>query len=149
MKRPREGFDAAKARLSRLPDMDGTPTMKAVAAAALALLALGGTFGPALAEDDAGIATPRRREDAADLPRFVPSAEARRRRVRRRVRAVRRPAIEPVRRAAADSRQRSTAASPAGTAPVSPAAAPRAASASTRPSTPPRTAPCRSAARSA
>ena len=51
--------------------------MKAVAAAALALLALGGTFGPALAEVDAGIATPapQAAEVAADLPRFVPSAE--------------------------------------------------------------------------
>ena len=51
--------------------------MKAVAAAALALLALGGTFGPALAEDDAGIATPAVStvEEAPALPRFVPSAE--------------------------------------------------------------------------
>jgi rare lipoprotein A len=57
--------------------MDGTPTMKAVAAAALALLALGGTFGPALAEVDAGIPTPApvAAEEAADLPRFVPSVE--------------------------------------------------------------------------
>ena len=55
--------------------MDGTPTMKAAAAAALALLALGGTFGPALAEDDAGLATPTVATEAAGLPRFVPSAE--------------------------------------------------------------------------
>lgn len=51
--------------------------MKAVAAAALALLALGGSIGPALAEDDAGIPTPA--VDAAgadaDLPRFVPTAQ--------------------------------------------------------------------------
>lgn len=60
------------------PDMDGIPTMKAVAAAALALLALGGSIGPALAEDDAGIATPAvdAAEADANLPRFVPSAEA-------------------------------------------------------------------------
>ena len=52
--------------------------MKAVAAAALALFSLGGTFGPALAEVDAGIATPAPvvAEEAADLPRFVPSPEA-------------------------------------------------------------------------
>jgi len=51
--------------------------MKAVAAAALALLALGGSIGPALAEDDAGIATPAASAAGAeaDLPRFVPSAE--------------------------------------------------------------------------
>jgi rare lipoprotein A len=54
--------------------MDGNPTMKAAAAVALALLALGGAIGPALAESDAGLAaTPV--ADAADLPRFVPSAE--------------------------------------------------------------------------
>jgi rare lipoprotein A len=57
--------------------MDGTPTMKAVAAAALALLALGGSIGPALAEDDAGIPTPEvsSAEVDVELPRFVPSAE--------------------------------------------------------------------------
>lgn len=51
--------------------------MKAVAAAALALLALGGSIGPALAEDDAGIPTPAvsAAEAAVELPRFVPSAE--------------------------------------------------------------------------
>jgi rare lipoprotein A len=50
--------------------------MKAAAAAALALLALGGTFGPALAEVDAGIAAPEASQAAgADLPRFVPSVE--------------------------------------------------------------------------
>lgn len=50
--------------------------MKAVAAAALALLALGGTFGPALAEVDAGIATPEvSQTEGVELPRFVPSAE--------------------------------------------------------------------------
>ena len=51
--------------------------MKAVAAAALALLALGGSIGPALAEDDAGIPTPAATaaEASAELPRFVPSAE--------------------------------------------------------------------------
>ena len=52
--------------------------MKAAAAAALALLALGGTFGPALAEDDARLATPTTsvaEEAAAGLPRFVPSVE--------------------------------------------------------------------------
>ena len=54
-------------------NMDGNPTMKAAAAAALALLALGGTFGPALAETDAGIAPAA--AEAVDLPRFVPSAE--------------------------------------------------------------------------
>ena len=48
--------------------------MKAVAAAALALLVLGGSIGPALAEDDAGIANPVV-DVAADLPRFVPSAD--------------------------------------------------------------------------
>lgn len=50
--------------------------MKAVAAAALALLVLGGSIGPALAEVDAGItpAAPQA-EAAAELPRFVPSAE--------------------------------------------------------------------------
>ena len=47
--------------------------MKAVAAAALALLVLGGSIGPALAEDDAGIANPVV-DVAADLPRFVPDA---------------------------------------------------------------------------
>jgi rare lipoprotein A len=55
--------------------MDGTSTMKAVAAAALALLVMGGSIGPALAEVDAGSATPATAEGAADLPRFVPSAE--------------------------------------------------------------------------
>ena len=52
--------------------------MKAAAAAALALLALGGSFGPALAEDDARLATPATsvvEDAAAGLPRFVPSAE--------------------------------------------------------------------------
>ena len=52
--------------------------MKAAAAAALAILALGGTFGPALAEDDARLATPTTsvaEDAAAGLPRFVPSAE--------------------------------------------------------------------------
>ena len=52
--------------------------MKAVAAAALALLALGGSVGPALAEVDAGIvpaASATVAEPVADLPRFVPSAE--------------------------------------------------------------------------
>ena len=52
--------------------------MKAVAAAALALLALGGSVGPALAEVDAGIAPAASApvtEPAAELPRFVPSAE--------------------------------------------------------------------------
>jgi rare lipoprotein A len=48
--------------------------MKAAAAAALALAALGGTFGPALADTDAQIASPASETDAA-LPRFVPSAE--------------------------------------------------------------------------
>ena len=49
--------------------------MKAVAAAALALLALGGTFGPALAEDRAPVATPAVAEAPAEvlLPRFEPS----------------------------------------------------------------------------
>ena len=49
--------------------------MKAVAAAALALLALGGTFGPALAEDHAPIATPAAAEAPVEvqLPRFEPS----------------------------------------------------------------------------
>ena len=56
-------------------NMDGNPTMKAAAAAALALLALGGTFGPALAEVDAGIAPAAPAEAVADLPRFVPSVE--------------------------------------------------------------------------
>jgi rare lipoprotein A len=57
--------------------MDGTPTMKAVAAAALAFLALGGSIGPALAEDDAGIPTPEApaAEATVELPGFVPSAE--------------------------------------------------------------------------
>ena len=62
--------------------MDGTPTMKAAAAAALALLALGGTFGPALAEVDAGPgargapAASAAEQAANGLPRFVPSAAA-------------------------------------------------------------------------
>lgn len=49
--------------------------MKAVAAAALALLALGGSVGPALAETDAGI--PPSAQELADgaLPRFLPSPE--------------------------------------------------------------------------
>lgn len=55
--------------------MDGNPTMKAAAAAALALLALGGAIGPALAEDDAGIVSAPVTEAAAELPRFVPSVE--------------------------------------------------------------------------
>jgi len=51
--------------------------MKAAAAAALALLALGGTFGPALAETDAGIVPVAPQANAAaDLPRFEPSADA-------------------------------------------------------------------------
>ena len=57
--------------------MDGISTMKAVSAAALALLVLGGSVGPALAETDAGIApAPPEAVAAAALPRFVPSAEA-------------------------------------------------------------------------
>ena len=59
--------------------MDGTSTLKAAAAAALALLAAGGVIGPALAEDDAALAAPvaatTASEAPADLPRFVPSAE--------------------------------------------------------------------------
>jgi rare lipoprotein A len=55
--------------------MDGNPTRKAAAAAALALLALGGAIGPALAESDAGLAATPVADAAADLPRFVPSAE--------------------------------------------------------------------------
>lgn len=59
--------------------MDGTSTLKAAAAAALALLAAGGVIGPALAEDDAALAAPvaatTAREAPAELPRFVPSAE--------------------------------------------------------------------------
>ena len=58
--------------------MDGITTMKAAVAAALALMAMGGAIGPALAEDDAGVVAPAVRpatEAAADLPRFVPSAE--------------------------------------------------------------------------
>jgi rare lipoprotein A len=47
--------------------------MKAAAAAALAILALGGTFGPALADTDATVATPA--SPQPELPRFVPSAE--------------------------------------------------------------------------
>ena len=70
------GFRRREIAGNPVPDMDGTPTMKAAAAAALALLALGGTFGPALAEVDAGIATPEVSQAAgADLPRFVPSVE--------------------------------------------------------------------------
>ncbi len=49
--------------------------MKAAAAAALALLALGGAIGPALAEDDAGFVAPLA-QPAVELPRFVPSLEA-------------------------------------------------------------------------
>jgi len=59
--------------------MDGTTTKKAAAAAALALLALGGAIGPALAEDKAGLAAPAESlgtEPASELPRFVPSTEA-------------------------------------------------------------------------
>ncbi|HLV08495.1 MAG TPA: septal ring lytic transglycosylase RlpA family protein [Croceibacterium sp.] len=59
--------------------MDGTFTLKAAAAAALALLAAGGVIGPALAEDDAALAAPvaatTASEAPAELPRFVPSAE--------------------------------------------------------------------------
>lgn len=59
--------------------MDGTSTLKAAAAAALALLAAGGVIGPALAEDDAALAAPvaatTASEDPAELPRFAPSAE--------------------------------------------------------------------------
>lgn len=59
--------------------MDGTSTLKAAAAAALALLAAGGVIGPALAEDDAALAAPvaatTASEAPAELPRFVPSAE--------------------------------------------------------------------------
>ena len=58
--------------------MDGITTMKAAVAAALALMAMGGAIGPALAEDDAGVVAPAVRpatEAAADLPRFVPSAD--------------------------------------------------------------------------
>lgn len=52
--------------------------MKAAAAAALALLGLGGAIGPALAEDVATLAapTPQPEQDVAvELPRFVPSTE--------------------------------------------------------------------------
>ena len=51
--------------------------MKAVAAAALALFALGGSIGPALAEDEAIVPTPAAAmaEESAELPRFVPSPE--------------------------------------------------------------------------
>lgn len=55
--------------------MDGTSTLKAAAAAALALLAAGGVIGPALAEDDAALAATTASEAPAELPRFVPSAE--------------------------------------------------------------------------
>ncbi len=59
--------------------MDGTSTLKAAAAAALALLAAGGVIGPALAEDDAALAAPvaatTASEAPAELPRFAPSAE--------------------------------------------------------------------------
>lgn len=58
--------------------MDGTTTIKAAAAAALALMALGGAIGPALAEDDAALAVPAAPPaiDVPDaLPQFVPSAE--------------------------------------------------------------------------
>ena len=50
---------------------------KAVAGAAVALLALGGSIGPALAENDAGTPTPEvsATEGEVELPRFVPSAE--------------------------------------------------------------------------
>ena len=54
--------------------------MKAVAAAALALLVMSGSFGPALAETsaetDAGITSIAPVAAASDLPRFVPSVEA-------------------------------------------------------------------------
>src|SRR5690606_10525906 len=73
-------------RVSRVPeraysgrDMDGTTTKKAAAAAALALLALGGAIGPALAEDKAGLAAPAEPLGTgpdSELPRFVPSTEA-------------------------------------------------------------------------
>ena len=52
--------------------------MKAAAAAALALLGLGGAIGPALAEDVATFATPATQPEqavAVELPRFVPSTE--------------------------------------------------------------------------
>ena len=68
-----DGFRICETRPIRLRDMDGTPTMKAAAAVALAILALGGTFGPALADTDATVATPA--SPQPELPRFVPSAE--------------------------------------------------------------------------
>ena len=54
--------------------------MKAAAVAALALMALGGAIGPALAETngagtDAAVAPAAMAAPSADLPRFVPSAE--------------------------------------------------------------------------
>jgi len=58
--------------------MDGTTTIKAAAAAGLALMALGGAIGPAFAEDDAIVAAPANSpaiEVPEGLPQFVPSAE--------------------------------------------------------------------------
>jgi len=49
--------------------------MKAVAAAALALMVMSGSFGPALAETQAGITSTAPEATASDLPRFVPSVE--------------------------------------------------------------------------
>jgi rare lipoprotein A len=56
--------------------MDGHPTMKRAALAALALVALSGSVGPALADSAAETAAPvvAPAEDAA-LPRFVPTPE--------------------------------------------------------------------------
>src|SRR5690606_4602071 len=48
--------------------MDGTFTLKAAAAAALALLAAGGVIGPALAEDDAALAAPVAATTASEAP---------------------------------------------------------------------------------
>jgi rare lipoprotein A len=55
--------------------MDGTSTMTRAMLAAFALVALGGSIGPALAEDEAITSAPVVATDDAALPRFVPTAE--------------------------------------------------------------------------
>ena len=73
-----DGFRGVRKRHIPADGMDGTTTIKAAAAAALALMALGGAIGPALAEEDAALAVPAVSptiDVPDDLPRFVPSAE--------------------------------------------------------------------------
>jgi len=56
--------------------MDGTPTMTRAVLAAFALVAFGGSVGPALAEDDAVAPAPVvATADDASLPHFIPTPE--------------------------------------------------------------------------